>query len=119
MSEAESRLTSNELRALRRYNSPTISNAIELFNVRPRHTGFLPHDIRCLLPDLGTMIGYAVTSKTRAAPPEPGEPQVDLLGDYFRYVAHHPGPKIAVGPHLHDPPRLGAQFGEGTATTHP
>ena len=43
MSEAESRLTATELRALRRFNTPTISNAIELFNVRPRHTGFLPH----------------------------------------------------------------------------
>jgi 4-hydroxy-4-methyl-2-oxoglutarate aldolase len=118
MSEAESRLTSNELRALRRYNTPTISNAIELFNVRPRHAGFLPHDIRCLLPDLGPMIGYAVTSKTRAAPPEPGEPQVDLLGDYFRYVAGHSGPKIAVGQDLDDPPGLGAQFGEVTATIH-
>jgi regulator of RNase E activity RraA len=118
MSEAESRLTSNEMRALRRYNTPTISNAIELFNVRPRHTGFLPHDIRCLLPDLGPMIGYAVTSKTRAAPPETGEPQVDLLGDYFRYVAGHPGPKVAVGQDLDDPPGLGAQFGEVTATIH-
>ncbi len=118
MSEAESRLTSNELRALRRYNTPTIANAIELFNVRPRHTGFLPHYIRCLLPDLGPMVGYAVTSKTRAAPPEPGEPQPDLLGDYFRYVAGRPGPKVAVGQDLDDPPGLGAQFGEVTATIH-
>jgi 4-hydroxy-4-methyl-2-oxoglutarate aldolase len=118
MSEAETRLTSTELRALRRFNTPTIANAIELFNVRPRHTGFLPHYIRCLLPDLGAIIGYAVTSKTRAAPPEPGEPQVDLLGDYFRYVASHPGPKIAVGQDLDDPPGLGAQFGEVTATIH-
>ncbi len=53
MSEAESRLNSTELRVLRRINTPTIANAIELFNVRPRHTGFLPHYIRCLLPELG------------------------------------------------------------------
>jgi 4-hydroxy-4-methyl-2-oxoglutarate aldolase len=118
MSEAESRLTSTELRALRRFNTPTIANAIELFNVRPRHTGFLPHYIRCLLPELGPIVGYAVTSKTRAAPPEPGEPQVDLLGDYFRYVASRHGPKIAVGQDLDDPPGLGAQFGEVTATIH-
>jgi len=119
MSNAESRLTHNELRALRRISTPTISNAIELFNVRPRDTGFLPHYIRCLLPDLGAIVGYAVTSKTRAAPPEPGEPaHPDLLGDYFRYVASHHGPKIAVGQDLDDPPGLGAQFGEVTATIH-
>jgi 4-hydroxy-4-methyl-2-oxoglutarate aldolase len=118
MSEAASRLSTAELRALRRYNSPTISNAIELFDVRPRHTGFLPHTIRCLLPDLGPVVGYAVTSKTRASKPEPGEASVDLLGDYLRYVAGHPGPKIAVGQDLDDPPGLGAQFGEVTATIH-
>jgi regulator of RNase E activity RraA len=118
MSEAEERLSTSELRALRRVNTPTISNAIELFNVRPRHTGFLPHTIRCLLPDLGPMVGYAVTSKTRAAPPEADEPTLDLLGDYFRYVASQPGPKIAVGQDLDDPPGLGAQFGEVTATIH-
>jgi hypothetical protein len=59
-----------------------------------------------------------VTSKTRAAPPGAGEPNEDLLGDYFRYVASHPGAKIAVGQDLDDPPGLGAQFGEVTATIH-
>ncbi len=91
MSEAESILNPSELRTLRRYPTPTISNAIELFNVRPRHTGFLPHTIRCLLPALGAIVGYAVTSKTRAAPPEANEPKEDLLGNYFRYVDSHPG----------------------------
>jgi len=118
MSEAESILTPMELRTLRRFNTPTISNAIELFNVRPRHTGFLPHTIRCLLPDLGAIIGYAVTSKTRAAPLEADDPNEDLLGNYFRYVSRYPGPKIAVGQDLDDPPGLGAQFGEVTATIH-
>ena len=89
---------------LRRYNTPTISNAIELFDVRPRHIGFLPHTIRCLLPDLGPIVGYAVTSRTRASRPEPTEAKVDLLGDYLRYVASVPGPKIAVGWDLDEPP---------------
>lgn len=118
MSDVEMRLTSTELRALRRFPTPTISNAIELFNVRPRHTGFLPHYIRCLLPELGAIAGYAVTSKTRAMPPDADEEPADLLGNYFRYVASHPGPKIAVGQDLDDPPGLGAQFGEVTATIH-
>jgi 4-hydroxy-4-methyl-2-oxoglutarate aldolase len=112
------RLSSVELETLRRYNTPTISNAIELFDVRPRHCGFLPHWIRCLLPDLGPIIGYAVTSRTRASMPDRAPSQPDLLGDYFRYVAQMPGPKIAVGCDLDDPPGLGAQFGEVTATIH-
>src|SRR5215468_8878944 len=104
MSEPASRLSPAELRALRRYSTPTISNAIELFDVRPRHTGFLPHTIRCLLPDLGPMIGYAVTSRTRAMKPGAEESTPDLLGEYLRYVAAAPGPKIAVGEDLDDPP---------------
>lgn len=111
-------LNAQQLEALGRYNSPTISNAIELFGVRPRHTGFLPHTIRCLLPELGVMVGYAVTSKTKAAPPAAGESVPDLLADYLRYVAAQPGPKVSVAEDVDDPPGLGAQFGEVTATIH-
>jgi 4-hydroxy-4-methyl-2-oxoglutarate aldolase len=107
-----------QLDELRRYNTPTISNAIELFNLRPRNTGFLPHTIRCLLPELGPIVGYAVTSKTQASKPDSGEPSPDLLGDYLRYVAAQPAPLIAVGEDVDDPPGLGAQFGEVTATIH-
>jgi 4-hydroxy-4-methyl-2-oxoglutarate aldolase len=109
-------LSDEQLEALRRYNTPTISNAIEVFNVRKRHLGFLPHTIRCLFPDMGPIVGYAVTAQTKAAPPE--GPSPDIAADYFRYVAAQPGPKIAVGQDLDDPPGLGAQFGEVTATIH-
>ncbi len=60
-------LGAEQLELLRRYNTPTVSNAIELFDVRPRNTGFLPHFIRCLLPELGVIVGYAVTCQTTAA----------------------------------------------------
>lgn len=111
-------LDAGQLEGLRRYPTPTISNAIELFDVRPRHVGFLPHTIRALLPELGAIVGYAVTSRTSAAPYGPGGPPPDLLADYLRYVAGQPGPKIAVGEDIDDPPGLGAQFGEVTATIH-
>ena len=109
-------LTLEQIEALKRYNTPTIANAIEVFNLRGRHLGFLPHRVRCLFPDLGPIVGYAVTSATRAEPPT--EPGPDLNADYLRYVASQPGPKIAVGQDLDDPPGLGAQFGEVNATIH-
>jgi 4-hydroxy-4-methyl-2-oxoglutarate aldolase len=109
-------LSAEQLEGLRRYNTPTISNAIEVFNVRPRHQGFLPHQVRCLLPDVGVIVGYAVTSQTRAAPHEDTPP--DLNAEYYRYVSETPGPKIAVGQDLDDSPGLGAQFGEVNATIH-
>jgi regulator of RNase E activity RraA len=109
-------LSADQLEALRRYNTPTISNAIEVFNIRQRHLGFLPHRIRCLLPELGAIVGYAVTSQTRAT--YAADPEPDQTADYLRYVAAQPGPKIAVGQDLDDPPGLGAQFGEVNATIH-
>jgi regulator of RNase E activity RraA len=109
-------LSADQIEALRRFNTPTISNAIEIFNVRPRHLGFLPHRIRSLFPDLGVMVGYAVTSQTRAAHTTEATP--DLTADYLRYVAAQPGPKVAVGQDLDDPPGLGAQFGEVNTTIH-
>lgn len=111
-------LSDEQLAALARYNTPTIANAIEIFNFRPRNVGFLPHLIRSLLPEIGPIVGYAVTSVTKAAPPEPGEATPDLLGDYLRYVAAQPGPKISVGQDIDNPPGLGAQFGEVTASIH-
>ncbi len=64
-------LSPEQIEALRRYNTPTIANAIEIFDVRARHVGFLPHPIRCLLPELGPIVGYAVTSQTRAGSARP------------------------------------------------
>ena len=109
-------LPAEQIDALKRYNTPTVSNAIEHFDVRPRHLGFLHHRIRCLLPSLGPIVGYAVTSRTRAGYTEAME--VDRTADYLRYVAAQPGPKVAVGQDLDPDPGVGAQFGEVNATIH-
>ncbi|MEW4568616.1 RraA family protein [Tautonia sp. JC769] len=109
-------LNPEAIERLRAYNTPTISNAIEVFNVRPRHVGYLPHRIRSLTPNLGVMVGYAVTSQTRAS--HDPNPSPDLNADYLRYVASQPGPKVAIGQDLDDEPGLGAQFGEVNATIH-
>jgi 4-hydroxy-4-methyl-2-oxoglutarate aldolase len=57
------RLTEEQLAELRAIDSPTIANAIEPFKVRGRVEGYVGHDVRCLIPGLGTMLGYAVTCK--------------------------------------------------------
>jgi hypothetical protein len=38
---------------LRTYNTPTVSNAIEVFDVRPRNEGFMRPEIRCIFPQHG------------------------------------------------------------------
>ncbi len=54
-------LSPEQLDALRRIDSPTIANAIETFQVRPRVAGYVGYDIRCYFPDLPPTVGYAVT----------------------------------------------------------
>jgi regulator of RNase E activity RraA len=55
------RLSPEQLAALARIDSPTVSNAIEGFNVRPRIEGYAGWELRCAFPELGTTVGYAVT----------------------------------------------------------
>jgi 4-hydroxy-4-methyl-2-oxoglutarate aldolase len=43
------------------YDSATISNAIESFDVRPRTEGFMDATVRCLYPGLPAVAGRAVT----------------------------------------------------------
>jgi 4-hydroxy-4-methyl-2-oxoglutarate aldolase len=42
-------------------DSPTVSNAIETFNVRSRREGYMGPQIQCRFPDLGRVVGYATT----------------------------------------------------------
>ena len=55
------KLSFEQLSALRRIDSPTISNAIETFKVRPRVAGYVGSDIRCIFPELPPTVGYAIT----------------------------------------------------------
>src|SRR5437868_8719880 len=57
------RLSQEQLDELRTIDSPTIANAIEYFGVRPRVAGYCGSNVRCLTPDAGFMLGYAVTCK--------------------------------------------------------
>jgi regulator of RNase E activity RraA len=48
---------------LKGIDSPTLSNAVERLQIRPRNTGFTPLEIRCLFPELGRLCGHAVTAQ--------------------------------------------------------
>jgi regulator of RNase E activity RraA len=54
-------LTPEVIEALRQIDSPTISNAIEEFQVRDPVTGYASLELRCQFPEASPMVGYAVT----------------------------------------------------------
>ena len=60
-------LTSQQIEALKKITSPSVANAIETFNVRPRNQGNMSSEIRTLFPEMGPLVGHAVTAVIRAA----------------------------------------------------
>ena len=110
-------LTPQELDAIRKITSPTVANAIETFKVRPRHEGFMSSGIRALFPELGPMVGYAVTALIRAeqAPEEGHRASTFAWWDYVQTI---PAPRVIVAHDLDDPRGQGAQWGEVQANIH-
>jgi 4-hydroxy-4-methyl-2-oxoglutarate aldolase len=66
-SDMVANLTPEQFDALRRIDSPTISNAIETFKLRPRVAGYTGYDIRCIFPELPPTVGYAITCTVDSA----------------------------------------------------
>ena len=49
------------LSILRAVDSPTIANAIESLHFRDRCEGYVGGSVRCMFPELGVMVGHALT----------------------------------------------------------
>jgi 4-hydroxy-4-methyl-2-oxoglutarate aldolase len=110
-------LSPEEIAALRRFSTPSISNAIERFDIRPRHHGFTGPEIRCMFPDLPPIVGYASTATIAAEQPAaPGRaPQV---ADYWAFIQSLPAPRIAVIQDLDQPRAVGSFWGEVNGNIH-
>jgi regulator of RNase E activity RraA len=100
------------LQALKRFDSPTLSNAIETFAIRPRDEGYMSMDIRCLFPELGPLVGYAATATIRAR----GRPAHGDQTPLYQHVRELPEPRVVVVQDLDDPPGCGSLWGEVNAT---
>jgi 4-hydroxy-4-methyl-2-oxoglutarate aldolase len=104
-------ITQATLDRLARFDTPTICNVIELFDVRPRTAGFMDGRIRSNFPELPPMVGFASTAAFRSgAPPSSGD-AYGSFSDQVRTFESLPGPAVMVFQDLDDP-AVGATFGE-------
>src|ERR1051326_2702396 len=103
-------LSPEELDALRRFSTPSISNAIERFDVRPRHQGFTGPEVRCMYPDLPPIVGYASTATIAAEQPSAAG-RAPNVADYWDFVLSIPSPRIAVIQDLDQPVAIGSFLG--------
>lgn len=111
-------LTHAELLQLKRWNTPTIYNGWEqLTRQDPARDGFNLEECRDFMPQMGPMVGYAVTVVQQPSERK-HKSATTAWGDYRAYVASVPGPKIVVVQDLDKPAVVGAFWGEVNANIH-
>ncbi len=71
--------------------------------------------IRCLLPELGTAVGYALTSEVTTNDPDSEDASWD---EYYDLLDRTPAPIVAVMKDVDTRPGRGASFGDGMAVLH-
>lgn len=102
---------------LRRYDTPTVCNVVELFDLYPRTAGFMDGRIVACYPKLPPMVGFASTATFRSAsPPRAGNVYAGL-SEQLAGFAGLPGPAVVVFQDVDDPPAA-ATFGEVMCTTY-
>ena len=113
-------LTPDDLEALRRYDTPTICNALEVVAPERRSRGFTTEALVCAVPTLAPMVGFARTATIRsAAPPaQSAEAMRERRLEYYAYVADGPGPTVVAMRDLDRDPGLGAFWGEVNSHVH-
>ncbi len=110
-------LSATDLERLRHFDTPTVCNVIELFDVRPRNTGFMDARIQACYPKLPPMVGYASTATFRSAAPPRGASAYSSLSEQVERFGEVPGPPVVVFQDL-DNPVAAATFGEIMCTTY-
>ncbi len=110
-------LTKKQIELLRKYDTPTVCNVIELFNVRPRNQGYMNAGIKACFPELPPMVGYAATATFRAAAPSSEADAYASLEAQVASFSDANTPPVVVFEDL-DQPYAAATFGEIMCTTY-
>lgn len=108
-------LTPQQVAALKAIDTPTVCNAIERLDARGPVEGFLGMDIRCLLPELGRMVGYAIpvtVDSTTPGPPQSSE----AWHAWLTAMERAPKPSVLVLRDIGPTPRKSAHLGEVMGT---
>jgi 4-hydroxy-4-methyl-2-oxoglutarate aldolase len=106
-----------DLDLLRKFDTPTVCNVIELFDLRSRTAGYMNARIHACYPKLPPMVGYASTATFRSASPPRSGNVYSGLSEQVAAFADLPGPAVVVFQDLDDP-IAAATFGEVMCTTY-
>ena len=110
-------LTRQQLDTLGKIQTCAVANAIETFDVMPRRQGFMRPAVRSIFPDLGNMIGYAVTGVISAKTPPTSHMRIPR-SEWVDYVLSVPEPRVIMLQDLDYPDVLGSFWGEVQSNVH-
>ena len=111
------RLDQGTLLKLARFNTPAVYNGWEQITARDAsREGINREPLTDFMPEMGPIIGYAVTVVIEPSNPEHPRASPGAWPRYWRYVSEQPGPKILVVQDLDRPHAFGACVGEVNST---
>ncbi len=85
------------IKSLACFDTPTISNAIEKLQIRDRAAGFTSNELICQFPQLKSMVGYAVTATADST--TPGDKRPPQLEQLVEILKNAPQPVVLVIKH--------------------
>jgi 4-hydroxy-4-methyl-2-oxoglutarate aldolase len=110
-------ITADTLAKLAKFDTPTICNVIELFDVRPRNRGYMDGRIKANFPEFPPMVGFACTAAFRSDAPPAGGDAYGSIQTQLEQFARLPGPAVVFFQDMDDPPAA-AVFGEVMCSTY-
>ena len=119
MKRSRPALPHSALLELKRWNTPTIYNGWEQITQHDHaRDAFNLEETRDFMPQMGPMVGYAITVTCEPGNPEHAKTNPNRWPEYRRYLANLPGPKIVVVQDLDKPATYGAFWGEVNSNIH-
>ena len=105
---------------LRRVDTPTVCNAIEVAQGQRGFNAFTRGTMLCSAPQEPAIVGYARTAKIAAITPpiDPPETIKARRMDYYKYMSEAAMPAVAVIEDMDYPDCIGAYWGEINTTIH-
>lgn len=114
-------LEESDLESLKKYDTPTICNALELIVPERRGHGYTIEPLYCAFPNLPPIVGYARTATTKSmeAFNFASNEAKDSRLNWYKYVADGgPKPSIVLLQDLDPVPGFGAFWGEVQSNVH-
>ncbi|WP_282120214.1 RraA family protein [Ruegeria atlantica] len=113
-------MTPSLLSLLRRVDTPTVCNAIEVAQGKRGFDDFTRGTMLCSAPEEPPIVGYARTAKIAAVNPPTEPPDVIKTRRmaYYKYMAEAVNPCVAVIEDMDYPDCIGAYWGEINTSVH-